>query len=113
MKHCQIDPAGHPIAFFDDAIHKTIPDDAFEISERAWMECVANPGLRRFHEGKLVECVMPSAPPMSSAETFDARIACDPVLEKTIAVLSEAISQVIDFSPEEARERIIAGLEER
>ena len=91
MKLCITDQHGHPIAFYDDAIHKEIPSEAFEISDTHWQECIGNSGRRRFEDGRLVECVRPSLPAPSMSEQIKARAEGDPIFGALLDVLAGAL----------------------
>lgn len=102
MKLCVTDEHGHPIAFYDDSIHKDIPSEAFEISDKDWRECVSNDGCRRFVDGDLVECVRPSVPVPSMIEQVEARLDRDPMLSALFSVMDVSPSAVADRMEEDA-----------
>jgi hypothetical protein len=112
MKFCQTDDAGHPIAYYDDAIHRVIPAEAFSITSNQWQVCIDNPGERRFENGKIVTCVSPKSTPLTGGNLLARRMSRDPVLAAIVRVFSEVLSQTIDFDEGEAIARIGALLED-
>lgn len=69
MKLAVLDQYGSPIAFYDSTIHKSIPDNAIEITGSQWIECLKNQGKRKFENGLLVEDI-----PMKTNEQIKAEI---------------------------------------
>lgn len=58
MKYTILDNNNLPIAFYSDDIHSVIPEDAIEISEDAWQECINNAGHRQIINGLAIEYVI-------------------------------------------------------
>ncbi len=47
-KYALFDKNGLPKAFYDDRIHKNIPQEAIEITEEQWLEFINNQGRRKW-----------------------------------------------------------------
>lgn len=57
MKYAILDTNGLPTAFYSDDIHSNIPQEAIEITNEQWLECINNQGQRAFINGALVTYV--------------------------------------------------------
>ena len=67
MKYAQIDQTGKPIAFYDDVIHKTIPQDAIVIPDIDWQEHIS--GNEKVWDGtSWIKYVPPPPPPIPFPE---------------------------------------------
>lgn len=111
MLFARTDDVGRPIAFYDSEIHEgAIPEDAVEISGKAWHEALANPGRRRLTEdGKMVECEPPAPPPLDAEEArafVDGRLTRDPLVAELVAVIAEKTDLTVD----DIRSRVLARM---
>lgn len=55
MKYTTLDNDGLPTAFYSDDIHQNIPKESIEITDEQWLECINNPGKRKFVDKELIE----------------------------------------------------------
>lgn len=57
------DSVGLPSAFYAEDVNDTIPAEAIEITDAQWQDFLANPGLRKWQDGDVVEYTPPIPTP--------------------------------------------------
>lgn len=97
QKSVVIGAEGLPLAFYSSEIHGgNIPPDAFNITDEQWLECIENPGRRRFVEGALVEYTPAPVPPPVPTITKAQALLYLLAIGKTNADVVSAIATIAD-----------------
>lgn len=70
MKHAHYDTNGRILGYYDNTIHKSIPQPSIELTDDEWRDCIDNNGQRRVNvEASKLE-MLPPAPTLERAESL-------------------------------------------
>jgi len=64
-KYVIINAEDFPIGFYSEDIHDVIPEEAIEITDEQWMECLENQGHRKIIDGQVVGYTPPPPEPVN------------------------------------------------